>query len=156
MSKQPPPAPAASSVGPCPTVIPIIERPDTESLPSTIAPPDHPQKFRSFLFCSFPVNGVTLFFEIRHIEILNILSQMGRSFLFHSVSSSWGRYLQQNSTHSNLGYLVSDGQSFYFLFISCSWGHSLQSIWSVYGQMRTAWLDLILNMLSQKKGSFLF
>ena len=42
MSKQPPPAPTASAVGPCPTVIQSVGRPGTESLPSTIAPPDHP------------------------------------------------------------------------------------------------------------------
>ena len=42
MSKQPPPAPTASAVGPCPTEIQIVGRPDTGSLPSTIAPPDHP------------------------------------------------------------------------------------------------------------------
>ena len=40
MSKQLPPAPTASAVGP--TVIKIVGRPDTGSLPSTIAPPDHP------------------------------------------------------------------------------------------------------------------
>ena len=40
MSKQP--APTASAVGPCPTVIQIVGRPGTGSLPSTIAPPDHP------------------------------------------------------------------------------------------------------------------
>ena len=40
MSKQPPPAPTVSAVGLCPTVIQI---PVTGSLPSTIAPPDHPQ-----------------------------------------------------------------------------------------------------------------
>ena len=39
MSKQPPPAPTASAVGPCPTEIQIVGRPDTGSLPSTIAPP---------------------------------------------------------------------------------------------------------------------
>ena len=43
MSKQPPPAPTASAVGPCPTVIQIVGRPGTGSLPSTIAPPDHPR-----------------------------------------------------------------------------------------------------------------
>ena len=43
MSKQPPPAPTASAVGPCPTVIQIAGRPGTESLPRTIAPPDHPR-----------------------------------------------------------------------------------------------------------------
>ena len=42
MSKHPPPAPSASAVGPCPTVIQIVGRPGTGSSPSTIAPPDHP------------------------------------------------------------------------------------------------------------------
>ena len=42
MSKQPPPAPTESAVGPCPTEIQIVGRPGTRSLPSTIAPPDHP------------------------------------------------------------------------------------------------------------------
>ena len=44
MSKQPPPAPTCttSAVGPCPTVIQIVGRPSTGSLPSTIALPDHP------------------------------------------------------------------------------------------------------------------
>ena len=42
MSKPPPPATTASAIGPCPTVIKIVGRPGTGSLPSTIAPPDHP------------------------------------------------------------------------------------------------------------------
>ena len=42
MSKQPPPAPTATAVGPCPTLIQAVGRLDTGSLPSTIAPPDHP------------------------------------------------------------------------------------------------------------------
>ena len=42
MSKQPPPVPTASAVGPCPTVIQIVGRPGTGSLPSTITPPDPP------------------------------------------------------------------------------------------------------------------
>ena len=42
MSNQPRPATTASAVGPCPTVIQIVGRPGTGSLPSTIAPPDHP------------------------------------------------------------------------------------------------------------------
>ena len=42
MSKQPPPAPTASTIGPCPTEIQIVGRPGTGSLPSTFAPPDHP------------------------------------------------------------------------------------------------------------------
>ena len=43
MSKPPPPALTARAVGPCPTVIKIVGRPGTGSLPSTFAPPDHPQ-----------------------------------------------------------------------------------------------------------------
>ena len=39
ISKQPPPAPTASAVGPCPTIIQIVGRPGTGNLPSTIAPP---------------------------------------------------------------------------------------------------------------------
>ena len=34
----------SSTVGPCPTEIQIVGRPGTGSLPSTIAPPDHPCK----------------------------------------------------------------------------------------------------------------
>ena len=56
MSKQPPPAPTVSAVGPCPTVIQIVGRPGIESLPSTIAPPDHSQvayKNDNFRFYTF-------------------------------------------------------------------------------------------------------
>ena len=42
MSKPPLPAPTACAIGPCPTVIKIVGRPGTGSLPITIAPPDHP------------------------------------------------------------------------------------------------------------------
>ena len=42
MSKQPPPAPTARVVGPFPSVIQIVGRPGTGSLPSTVATPDHP------------------------------------------------------------------------------------------------------------------
>ena len=42
MSKPPPPTPTASAIGPCPTVIKIVGRPGTGSLPSTTAPPDQP------------------------------------------------------------------------------------------------------------------
>ena len=37
-----PPAPTASAIGPCPTIIQIVGRPGTGSLPRTNAPPDHP------------------------------------------------------------------------------------------------------------------
>ena len=43
MSKQPPPAPTASAIGPCPTNIHIVGRPGTGSLPRAIAPPDNPR-----------------------------------------------------------------------------------------------------------------
>ena len=39
-----PPAATASAVGLCPTVIQTVGRPGTGSIPSTIAPPDHPPK----------------------------------------------------------------------------------------------------------------
>ena len=42
MSKQPPTAPTASTVAPCPTVIQIVGRPGTGRLPWAVAPPDHP------------------------------------------------------------------------------------------------------------------
>ena len=42
MSKQLTPAPIASAIGPCPTIIQIVGRPGTGSLPRTIAPPYHP------------------------------------------------------------------------------------------------------------------
>ena len=42
MSKQPPLTPTASAVGPCPTIIQIVGRPGTGSIPRTITPPDHP------------------------------------------------------------------------------------------------------------------
>ena len=42
MSKQPPSAPTASAIGPCPTIIQIVGRPGTGSLPRTIALPDTP------------------------------------------------------------------------------------------------------------------
>ena len=43
MSKQPPPAPTASAIGPCPTIIQTVGRPGTGSVPRTIAPADHPR-----------------------------------------------------------------------------------------------------------------
>ena len=59
MSKQPPPAPTVSAVGPCPTIMqsvgvllllcyvhgPKCRRPGTGSLTRTMAPPDQPRIF---------------------------------------------------------------------------------------------------------------
>ena len=42
MSKQPPPAPTASTIGPCHIIIQFVGRPCTGSLPRAIAPPHHP------------------------------------------------------------------------------------------------------------------
>ena len=54
MSKQPPPAPTASAIGPCPTVLQIVGRPGTGSLPRTIAPPNHPELKSSVKWGVFP------------------------------------------------------------------------------------------------------
>ena len=51
MSKQPPPAPTASAVGPCPTIIQIVGRPGTGSLSRTTAPPDQPQHSETSYRC---------------------------------------------------------------------------------------------------------
>ena len=69
MSKQPPPAPTASAVGPCPTVIKIVGRPGTESLPSTFAPPDHPQILRKYCDIFKIRSFVTVYFILWHIII---------------------------------------------------------------------------------------
>ena len=63
MSKPPPPAPTASAIGPCPTVIKIVGRPGTGSLPSTIAPPDHPVLTKKPLYdgIEFVTIGTQLF-----------------------------------------------------------------------------------------------
>ena len=59
MSKQPPPAPTASAIGPCPTIIQIVGRPGTGSLPRTIAPPDNPQIRLAYSFPE-PARGVAI------------------------------------------------------------------------------------------------
>ena len=51
MSKQPPPAPIASTVSPCPTLIQISRTaPDIGRLPSTIRPPP------DIFICASPIN----------------------------------------------------------------------------------------------------
>ena len=49
MSKQPPPAPTASAVGPCPTVTQIVERAGTGSLPSTRYEQEHRMRMSTLL-----------------------------------------------------------------------------------------------------------
>ena len=53
ISKQPPPAPTASTEGPCPTLSKLVGRPGAGSLPSTIAPPDHPPLYTGHIFVRF-------------------------------------------------------------------------------------------------------
>ena len=52
MSKQPPPAPTASAIGPCPTIIQSVGRPGTGSLSRTIA-----FKWLDLLDCDAEVHG---------------------------------------------------------------------------------------------------
>ena len=47
MSNQPPPAPTARAIGPCPTIIKLV---GAGSLPRTIAPPDHPLNSKLITF----------------------------------------------------------------------------------------------------------
>ena len=87
MSKQPPSAPTVSAVGPCPTVIQIVGRPGTGSLPSTIAPPDHPLHswetvlaFSVLLLFSTGLNS--LLFSVRVDPVLKGLCDAWRKFHF--------------------------------------------------------------------------
>ena len=80
MSKQPPPAPTASAIGPCPTLIKTVGRPGTGSLPSTIAPPDHPRldrrspiKWLYWVGC-FGSNGPLR----QYFSLYGVVSQRGR------------------------------------------------------------------------------
>ena len=57
MSKQPLPAPTASAIGPCPTVIQTEGRPGTGSKPRTIASPNHPIPEGIWLVGCFGFNG---------------------------------------------------------------------------------------------------
>ena len=72
MSKPPPPAPTASAIGPCPTVIKIVGRPGTGSLPSTIAPPDHPRTNRRLSICNPTIQLVVVDLYTKYeVSILN-------------------------------------------------------------------------------------
>ena len=71
MSKPPPPAPTANAIGPCPTEIKIVGRPGTGSLPSTIAPPDHPIHMMKLLFSDSRDERIRcfyLFFSIHRVQ----------------------------------------------------------------------------------------
>ena len=68
MSKQPPLAPTVSAVGPCPSYcIQIVGRPGTVSLPSTIAPPDHPYEFLEIVWGGRVVRWSWVNFQCRGV-----------------------------------------------------------------------------------------
>ena len=68
MSKQPPPAPTTSAVGPCPTVIQIVGRPGTGSFPCAIAPPDHPEERKKETFSAKQLCRFDLQLAETHME----------------------------------------------------------------------------------------
>ena len=55
MSKLPLPAPIAREIGPCPAIIQTVGRLGTESLPRTIATPDHPQNNVYYYYLLYPI-----------------------------------------------------------------------------------------------------
>ena len=73
MSKQPTPAPTTSAVGPCPTVIQIVGRPGTGSLPRTIAPPDHPQAVSTHTGQMFNVHMSVCKFQRNNDEVRKLV-----------------------------------------------------------------------------------
>ena len=77
MSKQPPLAPTASTIGSCPTITQIVGRHGTESSPWTIAPPGHPRLLREFLK-SFHGKGK---FDIYFCVTADICQKFYRTFL---------------------------------------------------------------------------
>ena len=102
MSKQPPPAPTTSAVGPCPTVIKIVGRPGTGSLPSTIAPPDHPhnpwynddcknairqRKHALAKFCKFPTK--------ENLNKVKIQRAKARRTIKSSKRNTWKSYVSK-------------------------------------------------------------
>ena len=69
MSKQPPPAPTASAVGPCPTIIQIVGRPGTGSLPSV---------FEILMYFHVYMFFVVFFFQI--IDAVNAVNSHASVF----------------------------------------------------------------------------
>ena len=94
-SKQPPPAPTASAIGPCPTLIQIVGRPGTESLPSTFAPPDHPRGFKIST-----LKTKAIIFSRRKINIgsLQKLTLFGRDIEFSDQITFLGMTLDKKLT----------------------------------------------------------
>ena len=93
MSKQPPPAPTVSAVGHCPTVIKIVGRPGTGSLPSTIAPPDHPLNCRIQMatISYIKVNYLMVYEEILdvHVMLLRLILDHQFTPLMLNLKNTW-------------------------------------------------------------------
>ena len=83
MSKQPPPAPTASTIGPCPTFIQIVGRPGTGSIPSTIAP--HDQLGPDFYGNKY-VDEMFFFFFERYSRCVKIICRDRDSVAFLTVT----------------------------------------------------------------------
>ena len=78
MSNQPPPAPTASAIGPCPTIIQIVERPGTGSLLRTIARPDRPTARYRLKYClKGPLSLKELFNTVEPVRIFSFLKEIG-------------------------------------------------------------------------------
>ena len=93
MSKQPPPAPTASAVGPCPTVIQIVGRPGTGSLPSTIAPPDLPV-FKAFkkIIVRYKKIGYNIHVDVLRQTaclVVNAIKVNNFAYLFDCTTVGW-------------------------------------------------------------------
>ena len=101
MSKQPPSAPTASAVGSCPTVIQIVGRPGTGSLPSTIAlgvlpaPLQHPTTLDSIRGWSggvmvlgiLPVPERPTYFDLAPLGLYGNLNSLKRSAIPGNLNS---------------------------------------------------------------------
>ena len=84
----PPPAPTTSAVGPCPTVIQIVGRPSTGSLPSTIAPSGHPRirvgQGPTALAVGVGRDSLDIFSLVYHFSSFSL--SLGDGIVFQSIS----------------------------------------------------------------------
>ena len=128
MSKPPPSAPTASAIGPCPTVIKIVGRPGTGSLPSTVAPPVHPRHLRNIPVKSFQNLSTDLAEEVvkslfLFIALVAILFNIAESF-----EQFWYRVTQETFMYNyfKIHLLVQERKLFKGFSIFSSGGHLVQ------------------------------
>ena len=136
MSKQPPPAPTASALGPCSTVIQIVGRPGTGSLPSTIAPPDHPYNIRISALKQYKENRIFDFVSVRSslFHRMNIKKQSplakipllvftsDKKIDLNNVSVSFMLLNCNYSIHSNAPAIKAETQNDLFIHFTCLLG----------------------------------